>query len=150
MRRWGRMMARSTLALLVLGATAMPGSAAAAQQPLPNQWWFTSWAVQEDLWPAAKGQGITVAVIDTGVQASLPELGGAVLPGADFQTGSGDGRTDNNPSFGTPGHGTRMAALIASRGNRSGFLGVAPQARILPVVGQSAPAYAKGVRFAAD
>ncbi|MFD0854395.1 S8 family serine peptidase, partial [Actinomadura adrarensis] len=40
--------------------------------------------------------------------------------------------------------------LIASRGGRSGFLGVAPEAKILPVAAQNSPAYAKGIRFAAD
>ena len=138
------------MALLLVGAVASPGSAAAAAKPLPQQWWFISWGVEDRLWPAAKGQGVTVAVIDTGVQADIPELSGAVLPGIDPETGTGDARTDNNSNFGSPGHGTRMATLIASRGGRTGFMGVAPEARILPVVAQSAPAYAKGIRYAAD
>nr|BFE32803.1 hypothetical protein GCM10010200_050540 [Actinomadura rugatobispora] len=149
MRRWSRLVARSALALLVVGAVASPGSAAAAAKPLPQQWWFTSWGVEDRLWTSSRGQGVTVAVIDTGVQASLPDLNGAVLPGMDAESGSGDGRTDVDRTE-SNGHGTAMASLIAAQGRGTGLLGVAPNAKILPVVAQSKPAYAKGIRFAAD
>ncbi|GLZ07406.1 type VII secretion-associated serine protease [Actinomadura sp. NBRC 104412] len=149
MRRWSRAAVSAGLAVLMIGATASPG-AAAARKPHPAQWWFGIWDVEKSLWPHGKGRGVTVAVIDTGVQASLPDLSGAVLPGADFQTGGGgDARTDNK-SFSDGGHGTRMATLIASRGTGTGLLGVAPEAKILPVVGQSSAAFTKGIRFAAD
>ncbi|MBA9003177.1 S8 family serine peptidase [Thermomonospora cellulosilytica] len=123
--------------------------AATAPQPLPQQWWFGTWAVHNELWAHSKGQGVTVAVLDTGVEADLPELSGAVLAGANFESGGGDGRTDTDPHE-TNGHGTGISVLIASRGGNSGFLGIAPEARILPIVTQSARAYAKGLRFAAD
>ncbi|GAA2426975.1 hypothetical protein GCM10010191_44580 [Actinomadura vinacea] len=148
MRRWSRVVARSALALLVVGGVASPGSAAAAAKPLPQQWWFTSWGVQDRLWPSSKGQGVTVAVIDTGVQSALPDLSGVVLPGMDAEGGGGDGRTDVDRTE-SNGHGTAMASLIAAQGRGTGLLGVAPNAKILPVVAQSKPAYAKGIRFAA-
>ncbi|WP_157995729.1 S8 family serine peptidase [Thermomonospora amylolytica] len=138
----------SAMAMLLLGATAAPGVAATATRPLPGQWWFTTWAIEGHLWPHSKGAGVTVAVLDTGVEASLPDLAGAVLPGADFQWGSGDGRVDQDNE--NRGHGTGMATAIAARGTHTGFFGVAPEAKILPVITKDQVAIAKGIRFAAD
>lgn len=80
------------------------------------------WLDPEQAWSYSTGSGITVAVLDSGVDASHDELAGRVLPGADFVDGSTDGRTD------PVGHGTAVASLIA--GSRSGL---APDATILPV-----------------
>nr|WP_240940160.1 S8 family serine peptidase [Planosporangium flavigriseum] len=77
-----------------------------------------------------EGSGVTVAVIDSGIDAAHPDLTGVVSPGADFATpGGGDGRVDAN------GHGTGMAGLIAGHGhgNAAGALGIAPKAQIVPV-----------------
>lgn len=150
MLRRSRRAARSALALLIFGAVAWPGSAAAAPKPLPQEWWFKSWGVQSHLWPKSTGEGVTVAVIDTGVQANLPELRGVVLPGTNTETGSGDGRQDRDSFNDPPGHGTGMASLIVAQGRGTGLVGVAPDVKILPIVAQSIPAYAKGIRFAAD
>ncbi|WP_131732354.1 S8 family serine peptidase [Actinomadura formosensis] len=145
-----RRVASSTLAMFILGAVAWPGSAAAAPGPLPQEWWFQSWGVQSHLWPLSTGKGVTVAVIDTGVEADLPELQDVVLPGMNAEDGGGDGREDLDSVDDPPGHGTGMAALIAAQGRGTGLVGIAPDAKILPVVAQSLPAYAKGIRFAAD
>jgi type VII secretion-associated serine protease mycosin len=80
----------------------------------------------------SQGAGVVVAVVDSGVDATHPDLVGSVLPGADVQRGAtGDGRTDID------GHGTSMAGLIAAHGhgpgNAQGVLGIAPQAIVLPV-----------------
>ncbi|HYN96161.1 MAG TPA: type VII secretion-associated serine protease mycosin [Pilimelia sp.] len=78
-----------------------------------------------------QGQGVTVAVIDTGVDATHPGLATAVISGRDYANtplDPPDGRRD------TDGHGTAMAGLIAARGDgNDGALGIAPQATILPV-----------------
>ncbi|GAA1873116.1 S8 family serine peptidase [Actinomadura bangladeshensis] len=149
MLRRAQKLAGSILAASILGAVALPGTAAAAPRPLSQEWWFKTWGVQQYLWPLSTGKGVTVAVIDTGVEAGLPELRGAVLPGMDAEDGSGDGRQDQD-STEAGGHGTGMAMLIAAQGGGTGMVGVAPDAKILPVVAQSNPAYAKGIRFAAD
>jgi hypothetical protein len=81
----------------------------------------------------ARGQGVTVAVVDSGVGAQ-PLLESAVLPGIDV-TGdrlpgyAGDGRLDAD------GHGTAVAGLIASRGadRWASMIGVAPASMIVPV-----------------
>lgn len=142
--------ANSVLALLIVGLVSWPGSATASPKPLPQQWWFKTWGVRTHLWPLSTGRGITVAVLDTGVQADLPELRGVVLPGLNAEDGRGDGRQDLD-EWGPPaGHGTAMASAIAAQGGVTGLLGVAPDAKILPVVTQSNRAYAMGIRFAAD
>jgi serine protease len=73
------------------------------------------------------GTGVTVAVVDTGVDAKHPELAPVVLPGFDAFDPAGDGRIDPN------GHGTHVAGVIASVRNASGVEGLAPGVKILPV-----------------
>ncbi|WP_159001245.1 S8 family serine peptidase [Streptomyces sp. SBT349] len=81
----------------------------------------------EEMWGRTTGEGITVAVLDTGVDASLPHLEGQVLDGTDLTIG-GDG-----PHIDTHGHGTMMAGLIGGTGEGGGVYGIAPGVRILPV-----------------
>ncbi|MYS20751.1 type VII secretion-associated serine protease mycosin, partial [Streptomyces sp. DvalAA-14] len=86
----------------------------------------------QQAWQTTKGAGVTVAVLDTGVDATHPDLTGQVLPGKD-EIGFGAQRGDRSWAR----HGTGMAAIIAGHGHGadddSGVLGIAPQARILPV-----------------
>ncbi|MWA06047.1 S8 family serine peptidase [Actinomadura sp. LD22] len=106
--------------------------ASADLQPRADEWWFSAWDVQSSVWPLSKGSGATVALLDTGVDASIPELSGAVLKGADTAGGKTDGRKDLD-AF-EDGHGTSMAVMIAGQGGgNSGYVGIAPEARILPV-----------------
>ncbi|MGB8403028.1 MAG: type VII secretion-associated serine protease mycosin [Mycobacterium sp.] len=74
-------------------------------------------------WAYSRGEGQSVAVIDTGVQPS-PRL--PAKPGGDFVE-SGDGLTDCD------GHGTLVAGLIAGRPGQDGFTGVAPAAQIVGI-----------------
>jgi subtilisin family serine protease len=131
-------MMRRALALVVVLLLAMSGllavSASATAAPGPPdapEWWFDSWNVPA-LWATgADGRGVTVAVIDTGVQASIPELAGKVLPGTDYTGNGSDGRTDfDGDDF---SHGTAMAGLIVAAKGVYGIEGLAPQARILPI-----------------
>ena len=78
-------------------------------------------------WRLSQGEGVRVAIVDSGVDAANPHLEQAVDPGIDLVAG-GDGSTD------TFGHGTAVAAVIAARQvPGSGLVGVAPAARIVPV-----------------
>lgn len=93
------------------------------------------------------GAGVTVGVVDSGVQADHPDLEGQVLPGMDFISG-GNGWLDGN------GHGTKMAGLVAAHG-RAG--GIAPGAKILPVTAGTGvgalggfPKVPEAIRWAAD
>ncbi len=84
----------------------------------------------KDTWAKSQGEGVTVAVVDSGVDGSHPDLSGQVLKGKDF-TGGGDAQED------VAGHGTKMASLIAGHGhgvgNNSGVVGLAPKVKILPL-----------------
>ena len=124
-----------------VGVIASP--AAARQEPLESQWWFAAWAIQEDVWPVTRGAGQTVAILDSGVHADLPDLASVVRPGKDY-IGSGDGRTDYQ------GHGTSMALLIASQGTGTGMLGIAPEAEIIPIAMTETVHQAPAVRDAVD
>jgi subtilisin family serine protease len=109
-----------------------PGSAAAAPgPPMAPEWWFDAWNVPA-LWAAgARGQGVTIAEIDTGVNAALPELTGKILPGKDFGGAGGDGRTDRDQD--KFGHGTAMASIMVARPTLLDITGLAPDARVLPI-----------------
>lgn len=107
----------------------------------------------DEMWETSTGVGITVAIIDTGVNANLPDLQGQVLDGKNFSGEPGDAHTDAD------GHGTGMAALIAGTGKRgsdTGAYGLAPGAKILPIrVGgkyfkDGSEIMAAALRYAAD
>jgi subtilase family protein len=128
------------VALAVATGFALPANAAPlARAPrtsapdLASQWWLTSLHVQQ-AWRAAsaKGAGVTVAVLSTGVSASQQDLSGAVLTGPDY---AGSGRVADGPFWGF--EGTAVAGLIAGHGHgaggASGSTGIAPRARILSV-----------------
>ncbi|MFF4789852.1 type VII secretion-associated serine protease mycosin [Streptomyces sp. NPDC001276] len=96
-----------------------------------QQWGLDAMHTQE-AWRTTQGKGITVAVLDTGVDDDHPDLRGNVLPGKDM-IGFGARRGDRPWAR----HGTAMAGIIAGHGhgpgNADGVMGIAPEARILPV-----------------
>ncbi|MFB9235196.1 type VII secretion-associated serine protease mycosin [Plantactinospora siamensis] len=107
---------------------AAPTSVPGADRVRADQWHLRYLHVAEAQ-QISRGAGVTVAVIDTGIEGH-PDLQGNLLPGRDtFPGGTGDGRQD------AEGHGTGMAGLIAAHGEggRQGALGIAPDARLLPV-----------------
>ncbi|MBT8226700.1 MAG: S8 family serine peptidase, partial [Dactylosporangium sp.] len=80
--------------------------------------------------PLTRGEGITVAVLDSGVDASHPQLAGRVLAGQDLLFGGG-----GPGNWDCVGHGTAVASLIAGAGDGEGaFRGYAPAAQVLPLV----------------
>ena len=119
-------------------------------------YWYTVLDLAK-AWTVTKGAGVTVAVIDSGVQADLGDLRGQVLPGLDLSA-THRGAHHDVPEKGTRqfGHGTDMAALIAGTGRGGGMVGVAPQAKILPVnvddAAGNAPitSEARGIGWAVD
>jgi len=114
-----------------------------AEDPYASQQYSTTRVRADRVRSATTGAGVVVAVIDTGVQGTHPDLspavaGGAtrVLRGTTFLTPDGagpnlsgsPGTTDSN------GHGTHVAGIVAAaRGNGIGIEGIAPDAQILPV-----------------
>ncbi|WP_371652980.1 MULTISPECIES: type VII secretion-associated serine protease mycosin [unclassified Streptomyces] len=153
--RHGRAVSVALGALLV-GIAATPAHAETVRE---RQWHLDAMQADE-MWKISTGKGITVAVVDTGVDDSLADLRGQVLPGLNLSSQNGDEHTDYK------GHGTAMASLIAGTGKRSagdGAYGLAPGAKILPVRLPKAdegskltniPMFVKklseGIRYAAD
>jgi membrane-anchored mycosin MYCP len=85
--------------------------------------WANDYLRLNDAHLFATGAGVTVAVIDTGVNAS-PRV--AAEPGGDFVDKAGNGLSDCDA------HGSLTASIIAGRPSPTdGFVGVAPSARIL-------------------
>ncbi|MEU1854074.1 type VII secretion-associated serine protease mycosin [Streptomyces sp. NPDC019990] len=88
----------------------------------------TPWSLQrillDQLWEQATGEGVTVAVIDTGVDSRNDQLTAAVSGGKSYVGGSATEDIE--------GHGTRVAGIIAARPLKgTGFVGIAPKAKIL-------------------
>ncbi|MFI6331814.1 type VII secretion-associated serine protease mycosin [Micromonospora chersina] len=152
-----------SVAALLAGVLAMPAPAVAAPKcgppggPAPTA---APWALNRldpaAAWRVTKGQGVTVAVIDSGVSPTHPLLRGRVLTGEDFnQLAKLNGQCD------LVGHGTLIAGIIAGKeGTGTPFTGIAPEARILPVrvladnqkaFDESIPAeIGKAIRWAVD
>ncbi|MER5885808.1 type VII secretion-associated serine protease mycosin [Streptomyces sp. NPDC001941] len=124
---------RPAAALAVAALTLLPTAAPAHADVIRGR---QAWALQAmhttEAWRTTKGGGITVAVLDTGVDSSHPDLQGNVVEGRDL-IGFGAGRG----SRAWARHGTAMAGIIAGHGHgagrEDGVLGIAPEARILPV-----------------
>lgn len=155
--RWAGCAAAAALVASALVLVPAPPAIASPGPPGARQWWFDTWDVPA-LWAGgARGQGITIAEIDTGVNAALPELAGKILPGEDFGDLTLDGRTDQDlEEF---GHGTAMASLMVAEPGIAGITGLAPDASILPIAvplygtataGEGPRSIAPAIRWAAD
>ncbi|GAA1518218.1 type VII secretion-associated serine protease mycosin [Streptomyces albidochromogenes] len=154
---------RALAAALVAAAVAVLPAPAAYADSIRAQQWALDALHTDEAWRTTKGEGVTVAVLDTGVDGSHPDLEGRVLEGKDL-IGFGAGKGDRAWAR----HGTAMAGIIAGHGSgpgrSDGVVGIAPEAKILPVRvilegGDPARkrarstrgnALAQGIRWAAD
>ncbi|WFP17362.1 S8 family peptidase [Citricoccus muralis] len=97
--------------LLLAGGLA---ATAHADQWRDDQYWLEEYGFTE-AWETTEGEGITIAVIDTGVDSSHPDLTEQFAGGTDVSTlGASDG---TQPLGVDPDHGTMVASLIAGHGN---------------------------------
>ncbi|MFD5653296.1 S8 family serine peptidase [Streptomyces sp. NPDC127039] len=110
-------------ALVAVGVSFAPGATAADVQ---SEQWYLGPMQAEKMWKTSTGEGIKVAVIDTGVNPDTPSLKGQVLAD-EVPERVAYGATDDYD-----GHGTSMAELIAGTGADGGIQGLAPGAEIVP------------------
>jgi len=85
--------------------------------------------------PGFDGRGVTIALLDTGVEASHPYLHGRVLPGIDVLDRSSDASAHANPEDRSQleRHGTELAGILVGNDGPDGLRGVAPAASVLPI-----------------
>ncbi|MFF5551094.1 type VII secretion-associated serine protease mycosin [Streptomyces olivaceoviridis] len=133
--------ATTVLALPPSPARADDGQCTFPSKPYAGRPWALQRVNLDELWAQSTGKGVQVAVIDTGVDVRNPQLTKAVdaskgknlLPdknrkGEKIDRGNKSGTTD------TVGHGTRVAGIIAARPAKgTGFVGLAPDATIIPI-----------------
>ncbi|KAA0961530.1 MULTISPECIES: S8 family serine peptidase [Microbacterium] len=162
-----RRMLRSGVVLATIVASVLLLGAAATPPPVPDdpadpvrasEYWLDGARIR-DAWQTTRGDGVTIAVIDTGIGKVPGVFDGAVTDGTDVSgTGSPDGRTPVGAIDGN--HGSWVASLAAGRGaaDGKGMIGVAPEADLLSIsVGFGAAAavpfteqVAKAMRWAVD
>ncbi|MEV5974328.1 S8 family serine peptidase [Streptomyces sp. NPDC051921] len=140
-------------AMAAVVATWTVAAPAAQADDMRSRQWYLDAMKADELWKVATGKGVTVAVLDSGVDSTLSELRGRVLPGRNFSdAGEGPGRVDDKDR---DRHGTNMALAIAGSGAGGGVKGIAPDATILPVktgdfVIDGWGSMYKGIRYAVD
>jgi type VII secretion-associated serine protease mycosin len=135
-RRWQARLALAGVACLVSMAVlpALPAGAAPAAVAdgiSDKQQWVLNMLDVDPAWSVTRGGGVTVAVIDSGVNPHVSDLTGSVTTGPDY---TGVSTSPASRNWGV--HGTWMASLIAGHGHDDGFdgvTGVAPRARILSI-----------------
>jgi subtilisin family serine protease len=126
-----------------------PGLAAAIKEWSHSDMTANQWALNAihapQAWNTTTGSGVVVAVIDTGLDLTHPDIvGQSVSPGYVWQLGTEAGRTVGHLRFATStpglvqqvdlaGHGTHVAGVVAGNADGHGITGVAPAARILPI-----------------
>ncbi len=103
-------------------------TAATPNDPRYGDMWHAQTMRYGACWTKSQGAGVTVAVIDTGIDANHPDLAGQIAPGGyDFVGKDTDPRDGN-------GHGTHVAGIIAAAANNGeGVTGIAPKAKIMPL-----------------
>src|SRR5690606_36964489 len=158
--RPARTLARALALTAALLVTALPAAAPAAaddsladdsftdecaypNKVYPGRPWSLQRVQLDEVWRQSRGKNVRVAVIDTGVDVKNPQLKNAVdvqsgrnlLPrDAENEDGNPVERGSENGTTDTVGHGTKVAGIIAARpDDRTGFVGLAPEATIIPI-----------------
>jgi len=140
----------------VAGTTAagmnLPGPVSVTDPKYPQQWALAKAEVPQAWNLGADGRGVTIAVVDTGVDLAHPDLAANLVPGYDAIGDSTDPAAIQDDN----GHGTHVAGIAAASLNGIGIVGVAYGAKIMPIKamdsqGEGADAdLAAGIEWAAD
>ena len=152
-------MRRTRLALLgilsLLAFVVRPFGAEAATDPMQSRQWGLTQVRAAAAWASATGEGVVIAIVDSGVDKDHPELKDKLVDGVSFS----DCPANTRPCADfddTNGHGTHVAGIAAAPLDGVGVVGVAPNAKIMPVkvVDKEGSASdvdtADGIRWAVD
>jgi hypothetical protein len=118
---------------LVVSWAALGSVPASADQVRQGEWWLGANGMHvTQAQQISQGQGVTIALLDTGVDATQPDIAGSVISGPDLTNSR---EKPGSRFYGI--HGTAMASLIVGHGhgpgNADGILGVAPAAKLLSI-----------------
>jgi subtilisin family serine protease len=135
-RAAARALAAAGVALALAVLPLLPAAPASADSVRQQQQWVLDMLNVNDAWLFTEGSGVTVAVIDSGVDPDVSDLTGSVTVGPDY---TGVHTSTSNQNWGE--HGTWMASIIAGHGHDGeydgigydGIVGVAPEAKILSI-----------------
>jgi len=137
----------STIQSLKNGMKALSSSSRGSEEFSTSLWGIEAIGAAE-VWPEASGTGVIVAVIDTGVDGTHPDLEGQVIagyrPATDEELPAGA-----DSSYGGA-HGTHVAGTIAAKADGTGIVGIAPNAKIMPIVIFDDPKLVGGNGFVGD
>ncbi|MEK9152532.1 MAG: S8 family peptidase [Patescibacteria group bacterium] len=113
------------------GGRGAPSGGGGSTPPPQQTPWGVSALGAPAVWSTTRGAGVKVAIIDTGIDRTHPDLSANVLGGINFSSGTKGGNpaawSDDN------GHGTHVSGTVAALDNTVGVVGVAPSAKLLGV-----------------
>jgi len=111
-------------------------------------WNITAFELPE-AWKITQGEGVKIAVLDSGCDLDHPDLVGNLLPGMNFINPKKPPQDDNN-------HGTHVAGIICAQNNNIGMIGIAPKSKVIPIKvldkagNGNLEIVAKGIRWAVE
>jgi serine protease len=156
-------MKRIVLACALLVVVLPTAASAATSDPLWADQWGLDQINAEQAWATSTGAGQVIAIVDSGVDLTHPDLAAKLVAGATFSgcanqangCGNGDWESGNTSDAPSP-HGTHVAGIAAAITNNGvGVAGVAPDAQLMPVksltdAGGSFEEIAAGIRWSVD
>ncbi|MEN3043452.1 MAG: S8 family serine peptidase [Fervidobacterium sp.] len=118
-------------------------------EELSNELWgLEALGITQSLWDEASGTDVIVAVVDTGVDGTHPDLQGQVTKG--YRPYTKEILQEGADSSYGGAHGTHVAGTIAAKKDGKGIVGVAPNAKIMPIVIFDDPALVGGNGYVGD
>ena len=127
---------------IVLGTASAAGAQERSIQARPaSSWGFSSLGIPSD---RPGGQGVTVAIVDSGIDPGHPAFSGRIAASIDCVGSGGDPANCSGRGLDENGHGTHIAGIVAARSVNGGPEGIAPDARILAIRSLSNTCSGKG------